>query len=822
MWALMHFIDNKNSLLETMKWNLIFLAWVIGICTLGLPQAHYLSRWSVLCSCILLGIALLIGYAKQYFLQLKNSQILIHILIALAAFFAAVSFADHQLQQRLSLRQTQVHQAEVVVYVDRMSVLNKDNKQQILQVWDASHQQMVHWLARIPAKQPELQLGQYYRLTGQVRPAHGYAIKGGFDQEKWFLQQNLMASFQVKQFELLNKSQALTQSSTSFVQRHRGFLQASRLWIEQKRLNCRNWLMQSPLRHRGLLLALLTGDESLLDDITQQQFQNLGIKHLLAISGPHVLVFAMLLCLVLHHLIARFCPELYLRMPKQLLLSLPFLIGIWVYCGFVGFEIPALRTLLMSSLIVLAMWCQRRLSVFTTLLASAVLMLLFDPFSMLSVGFWLSYGACFILLRVYQTVQQQPQQVLLGHFQQCRYYLRLLFESQGKIFIALLPLVMLFFQQLSWLAPLANIIAIPLIGVVIVPLNILATCVWLLSPSLALPLYHVADAAISILLVSLGTLQSAIPVEVQQLHFTPLQIAVLTLVIVMLFLPKGTVPKVWLVLGCLPVVLPVHETQPFEFNVLDVGQGQAVHIRDQNKQILIDTGGTRDEQKFSLADRVLLPYFSSRGISSLDQVILSHLDQDHSGAFPRLNEKMPVKQLFGSQRPQGNLPSFDYCHAGQRWIGKNIEMQVLSPQEDDLANAEYQQNELSCVIYLSYKHQQAKTHFLIMGDAGTQTEQFLLQKYPDLAVDVLVLGHHGSRFSSSPEFLQRLKPKIAIASAGWHNRYGHPSREVQQRLQQAQIPLLNTAEQGSLYFTVTDEGSLNYVAARNARLWLHP
>ncbi|MHA3054145.1 hypothetical protein [Acinetobacter sp. ANC 4633] len=120
------------------------MAWVIGICTLGLPQAHYLSRWSVLCSCVLLGIALLIGYAKQHFVQLKNSQILVNLLIAIGVFFAAISFADHQLQQRLSLRQTQVHQAEVVVYVDRMSLLKKDNKQQILQVWDTSHQQMVH------------------------------------------------------------------------------------------------------------------------------------------------------------------------------------------------------------------------------------------------------------------------------------------------------------------------------------------------------------------------------------------------------------------------------------------------------------------------------------------------------------------------------------------------------------------------------------------------------------------------------------------------------------------------------------------------------
>lgn len=822
MWALMHFIENKNSLLETMKWNLIFLAWILGICSLGFPQVQQFGHWSALLSIFLFGIALLIGYLKRYVHRSHYSQIFIQFFMVIAVFFAAIQFSSNQLQQRLSLRQIQVHQAEVVVYVDQISQLKADNRQQILQVWDVSHQQAVSWLARIPAKQSELQLGQYYRVIGIVRPAHGYAIMGAFDQEKWFLQQNLMASIQVKRIELLTQPQAIAQSSARFVNMHQGFGQIFRLWIEQKRLDSRHALMQAPLQHRGLLLALLTGDESLLDEMTQQQFQNLGIQHLLAISGPHVLVFATLLCLILHYLIARFCPALYLRVPKQRLLSLPFLCGIVLYCAFVGFEIPALRTLLMSSLIVLGIWCQQRLSILTILLASAALMLLVNPFSILSVGFWLSYGACFILLRIYQTIQQQPQQALLSRWQQFGYYLRILFESQGKIFIALLPLVMLFFQQLSWLAPLANMIAIPLIGVLVVPFNILATCIWLFLPSIGLIFYHLADWSISILLTSLGILQNAIPVDLQPLHFTTVQIVAFTLVIVILFLPRGAVPKTWAVLGCLPVILPVYHSQPFEFNVLDVGQGQAIHIRDGKKQILIDTGGSYDEQKFSLADRVLLPYFSSQGISSLDQVILSHLDQDHSGAFPRLSEKMPVQQLLSNQRPQGNLPNFEYCHAGQRWISKHLEIRVLSPQVDDLVNAEYQQNELSCVVYLSYRHPQAQTHFLIMGDAGIQTEQFLLRQYPDLPVDVLVLGHHGSRFSSSPEFLKHLQPKIAVASAGFHNRYGHPSREVRQRLQQAQIPFLNTAEQGSLYFTVTDEGQLNYVTARDARLWLQP
>ncbi|WP_227539717.1 DNA internalization-related competence protein ComEC/Rec2 [Acinetobacter sp. MB5] len=805
-----------------MKWNLIFSAWIIGICSLGISQFQPLLTHVSVYITISITLSLILYAGQYYFLQSRLFKISHSIALALAVALCAMQFAQHQLQTRLKLRQTAVETKEVIVFIKQMSQLKNDNRQQVIQVWDTSHRQAVNWLARLSNKQPELEIGHYYRLSGQVRPVHGYAIEGAFDQEKWFLQQNLMATLQVKHVESLSPSEALMASSSNFIHRQHGLITSFQLKIELQRLVIREWLMHAPLQHRGLLLALLTGDEGLLNEQTQQQFQNLGIQHLLAISGPHVLVFASLLCLLIHRVIARFCPNLYLKWPKQYVLSIPFLVGILLYCGFVGFEIPALRTLFMSFLIVLSLWTQQRFSALRLLLASAALLLLIDPFSVLSVSFWLSYGACFILLRIYQTIQQHPQQVLINHWQSCRWYLGLLIESQWKIFLALLPLVMLFFQQLSWLAPLANLIAIPLIGAVIVPLNIIATCIWLLIPNFALVFYHLADFTITLLLSGLGILENAIPLELQVLHFTLLQIISVGFAVLLLFLPRGIVPKAWVALCCLPVIFPVYQSQPFEFNVLDVGQGQAIHIRDGKKQILIDTGGSSDEQKFSLADRVLLPYFSRQGISKLDQVILSHLDQDHSGAFPRLAEKMPIQQVLSNQRPQGHIPSFDYCHVGQSWQGQHIEMRVLSPREEDLVNVPEQQNELSCVVYIRYfTPSGSKVNFLVMGDAGTQAEQMIMQQYPDLAVDVLVLGHHGSRFSSSTEFLQQLKPKFAVTSAGFHNRYGHPSREVKQRLQALNVPLLNTAEQGSLYFTVSATGQLHFVTARQTRQWLH-
>ena len=182
-----------------------------------------------------------------------------------------------------------------------------------------------------------------------------------------------------------------------------------RLWIEQQRYQIRAFIQQRSLQHKGLLLALLTGDKSLLSSEIEDQFQRFGISHLLAISGPHVLIFAAMLCWGLDRLIRGYRPHYYLWMPRQYLLLLPFLSCVGLYTAFVGFEIPALRTLLMCSVVTIMLLLKQKISSFALLIYSAALLLYLDPLSVLSAAFWLSYGACFILGWLYADSQLQQR-----------------------------------------------------------------------------------------------------------------------------------------------------------------------------------------------------------------------------------------------------------------------------------------------------------------------------------------------------------------------------------------------------------------------------
>jgi len=236
---------------------------------------------------------------------------------------------------------------------------------------------------------------------------------------------------------------------------------------------------------------------------------------------------------------------------------------------------------------------------------------------------------------------------------------------------------------------------------------------------------------------------------------------------------------------------------------------------------MIDTGGSYDETKFSLGERVIIPFLRQQGIRTLDHVILSHLDQDHSGAFAAIQNAFVITQVQSNEHNE-KMPfknNFSLCQQGQTWSYSNLKIEILSPDQEGLAVATHQQNEQSCVVYLQFLNAQPYQSFLIMGDAGWETEYKLLQHYPDLKVDVLVLGHHGSKHSSAYDFLATLTPKLVVASAGFNNRYGHPSRELQSRLQALNIPLLNTAQAGSLSF-IFNSGTVELKQQRQQRKWL--
>ncbi|MFW1649078.1 DNA internalization-related competence protein ComEC/Rec2 [Acinetobacter nosocomialis] len=804
--------------------KIILLGWIGGIALMGINLPLIMQYGKVGKALLLLAFIFYL-FKRSVFVSRPFLKVMYSLLCAASLFVVGYQYAENALVERLQQREMDSKNLDIIVYINQLSE-EKDNKvQQSAQVLNLS-KDPVNWLLylkndnqRILKSNQELQLGHYYRLSGKTKPAHSYATAGAFDQEKWFIQRNIMSGFIVQYIEPLSLDEIYRLGYQQHSREQQSFFNRFQINIEKLRLTFRHLLENSSLHQKGLILALLTGDESLLSDETQIQFKQLGIAHLLAISGPHVLIFAIMLSWSCHQVICRYYPQIYLWKPKQVLMAIPCCFGVLIYTAFVGFEIPALRTLLSVFIFISFILLKQPLKPFALLIYSASLLLLMDPFSVLSAGFWLSYGACFILLRIYQTIVQIPDQHFLSLRSKMIFMTKVLIESQGKIFIALSPLTLLFFQQISWIAPLTNIVAVPIVGGIIVPLNILAACIWFIVKPFGNMLFYFNDILLSILLSCLGLLEK-LSLPLQGISLTPLALFAVSLGILILFLPKGILPKTWGMLCCLPLIVVNKTNQPIQLHILDVGQGQAIFLQQPEQNWLIDTGGSYDEKIFSIGQNVVVPFLRQQGVKRLDRVVLSHLDQDHSGAFPFIQQEIPVKQVLSNEQSSTTLKQpFQYCHQGQQWQYPELDIQILWPKEKDLAFVHSQQNQYSCVVYLHFKGISDYQNFLIMGDAGWEAEYELLKDYPSLKVDVLVLGHHGSKHSSAYDFLATLKPKLAIASAGFDNRYGHPSQEVINRLKALHIPLKSTVEQGTLSFVLENQKMILH-NRRFERLWL--
>lgn len=806
--------------------QLMCVGWVIGIASIGKTFPILLSLMLLCITLFILSLLLKLTVLKPvHSLWFKFLQLCIGFSLGISLGY---SYAQHQLNERLNFREKQAEQVEVVAYIKNINELSESSLQQKIQVLNR-HAEVVQWQAFLkndnqPHHQPALELGQYYRLQGKTLPAHSYATPGVFDQEQWYLQQNIMSGFKVTSVQKLSEQDISALGYGRYVRQQHSILNQFQLWMEQQRLALRNFIDQQPVKHKGLLLALLTGDKSLLTPETEQLFQRFGMSHLLAISGPHVLIFALLVCWSLHQLICRYCPQVYLKWPKQYLLIVPFCICVLLYCAFVGFEIPALRTLLTCLLISGFILLKQKIQPLSVLLLSASILLIFDPFSILSAAFWLSYGACFVLLRIYQTVQQQSQgEEIKTKTQAIKIQLKILIESQWKIFLALFPLMLIFFKQVAWITPLSNLFAIPWIGIIIVPLDMIAAVCYFIFEPVGSLIFQINDGCLSILLIFMQGLDWLFSPALQPVAMSFWVLLSLGLGLLILFLPRGVVPKTWSVLCFVPLIMIDSNKNEFELTVLDVGQGQAIFVRDQDQTMMIDTGGNYDESKFSVGKQIILPFLSVNGVSELNQLLLTHLDQDHKGAYESIKADLPINTIYSNEQVEvANSSQFDYCYQGQKWQWNDrVKMTILSPKAEQLGYAKNEKNEMSCVVYLQVTNAEPYQNFLLMGDAGWPTEYQILQEYPNLKVDVLVLGHHGSRHSSAYHFLKQLNPKLAVASAGFNNSYRHPSVVVESRLKELKIPLLSTIKQGSIHFS-KHKSIMAIEFERDSQQWLRP
>ena len=433
-----------------------------------------------------------------------------------------------------------------------------------------------------------------------------------------------------------------------------------------------------------------------------------------------------------------------------------------------------------------------------------------QPLAVLSAGFWLSFSAVGLLVWWFTPWRSTA-----------RYFA---WRRTGSAQLALLtgmsvPLL-LFIGKLSWLAPLVNLFAVPWVSFITVPLSLLGS----LMPSdmLAEQLWQWADRSISVLWWLLDTIPPQLGFWVSPLAVSPITLAALLLAGLCLLLPRGFACR-WL--GLLPALLLLLFPQrdiPLRITVLDVGQGLAVTVATENHTLVYDSGVEFSKQ-FSTGSGIIAPYLWQQGRDIINTTIISHEDADHSGGLPSLQKVLPSQELLvGPAVNYGESVVVDsklsVCKVGQQWVWDQINFEVLAPHSADLEG-----NNSSCVIQISFRDARDRDiTILLPGDIQRSGEQRLLQS-PQLSeqpLDLLVAPHHGSKTSSTHEFVQRLAPRHVVFSAGYRHQFGHPHPTVVNRYRQVDSQLWNTAEQGAITFSWLRSGKLEVSAARDQqRRW---
>lgn len=531
----------------------------------------------------------------------------------------------------------------------------------------------------------------------------------------------------------------------------------------------------------ALLQAFAIGDTRGLDSSDWRVARINGIPHLIAISGFHVGV-AGAFGAALAWLLWSLWPRWGLRIAFPQAQALATLVTATLYGILAGGSLPTVRTLLMIAVFALTRLLRRNAGGPHTLALALLSVLVFDPLATLAPGFWLSFvGVAFLMLCLVRGERSVPG------------FLRELSAGQIVMTVALLPLGVWFFGEASLVGAFSNLIAVPLVSFVIVPLCLLGTLALLLAPVLAGPPLLLA-AWISHGQWALLEWAARWPGAHGYLPAP----APWALVLAMggalwLFLPRGFPARGLGLVLFLPLLLPrqaLPEPGAFEVMVIDVGQGLSVLVRTQRHALLYDAGA-RFPSGFDLGEAAVLPSLHALGVRKLDVLVVSHGDNDHAGGSAAVTRELPPAQILSGEPARIEVDS-QACIAGQAWHWEGVEFRMLGPAAGRPVPSAG--NDRSCVLLVSGQG----GRLLLPGDIGSTLEPTVSSAVGVGPPLVLVVPHHGSRRSSSTAFLQALSPVLAVVSAGWRNHFHHPAAQTVQRSAAAGIALENTASAGAL------------------------
>lgn len=642
--------------------------------------------------------------------------------------------------------------------------------------------------------------GERWRFTVRLKRPHGLANAHGFDYEAWLLERNLRATGTVRPGGA-SREEDLVHRPPYVVERLR------------ERLRERFWDALPDAPHAGVLVALAIGEQRAIDPAEWQLFARTGVSHLMSISGLHVTMIAALAAALALFLWRR-APRLPLALPAQKAAAVAGFAGAFAYCLLSGFAVPAQRTLYMVGVVALSFWFNRANEPSRVLVLALGLVLLIDPWAVLEPGFWLSFSA--VALIFYVTLGRPHPGGALAQWA----------SVQWAMTLGLAPLTLVLFQQVSLVSPIANAVAIPLVSFLIAPLSLLGM---VLPWDFPLHAAHALLALLFQLLEALGSLDNAVWRQHAPLAWT---VAPALLGALWLLAPRGFPARALGLVLMLPLFFALPPDIPAgeaRIDVLDVGQGTAVAVRTRNHALLYDAGpawGTRSDVGSDSGARVVVPFFRGEGIGALDAVIISHDDSDHSGGGASVMGSLPTGLLLSSLREDHALQSMAGLHAaclaGFAWSWDGVRFTMLHPRREQYTNPYTSLNDRSCVLRIEAGERENRGSALLAGDIERFAERDLLRHAPasSLRSDLLLVPHHGSNTSSTPEFVQAVSPRYAAFSAGYRNRFGHPRAEVVARYEQQGSLVLRSDRAGQVSIVLgAGDSMVETYADSSRRYW---
>ena len=681
------------------------------------------------------------------------------------------------------------------------------------------------WIAE-DSPPPALEPGARWQLTVRLKRPHGNANFGVRDAEANLLARNVRATGYV----------STPATAVRLPGRARGVSVTVDRWRAALRARIGAVLADAP--HRGIVVALAIGAQDEVSAVDWQLMRGTGTSHLVAISGLHIGFVAglagWLAASVWRHsgFIGRNWP---LRLPAPIVAVTAGALFAAMHAALAGFNVPAQRALWMAGVIALAFISGRSLARSAVLAWALGLVLLVDPWAVVSAGFWLSFCAVAAILfatsgqpRVQQHEQHRDEEggdVAATRLARWRTAMRRRVRAFGArlrsaahvqfaVTVALAPLTVYWFAQIPLIGPLANAFAIPWVSLLVTPAVLAGVALPVPFDAYA---FHAAHALLECLAAALRMLSGPAWTLWRLPQPDPWALAAAALGVLWCLAPRGW-PLRWAApLTWLPLLMPAPPGPPpgsVRLTALDVGQGTSVLVETAHHALLFDTGP--GPESTHAGERVVVPFLQSHGVTALDTLIISHADSDHSGGAPAVLDAIEVRQMVAALAPSHALwasarqhgASTLPCAAGQRWQWDGVEFAMLWPDAGPLQG---KPNAHCCVLRVSaapatargsaggFQTEVPRTAALLAADIEAPVERVLLARDRDaLRAQVLVVPHHGSKTSSTEPFLDSIEPLIALFQVGYRNRFHHPNAGVFERYKARQIELARSDTDGAV------------------------